>query len=366
MLDTTLADFFHRHQAAVTGNGPSLPVMPPPDEWESEDVPTVFLDKEVAPEKWEPRIVLEAPARTGEFPVRFVDGAQHQRTVLWLRCPLGTPIPLVVAEVAAVTLRLHGRQFQREAYSVDRVLSFVADPFPWEEIEDFAGALLAHPQLQLRLALANRPMECHHPFDFEVMRTQAVSRARQEMSTLERIMLARNTTLPTLVDGPLHRVMGEPSADSPLVIGVVKTHAANYLHDQGWRTLLDLRPGQRTPVFCIAGKHGMQSRQGRFPIATWYLKLAGGPRLAPNWGYVRIEVPWNQFEHQFKGSFEFIGRLSRWLIDARCRAESYGRMPVSLEPIVRAEEVMKPLFSSLDALSHRLYRQAGLLRSPHP
>jgi chromosome segregation ATPase len=29
-------------------------------------------------------------------------------------------------------------------------------------------------------------------------------------------------------------------------------------------------------------------------------------------------------------------------------------MPVSLEPIVRAEEVMKPLFGSLDALSHRL------------
>lgn len=362
MNDTTVPDFFARYQAAMTGTGPSLPIMPPPEEKDDDEEPTIFRNEEVAEELWKPKTVLEAPVRQGEAPRRFIDGAMQQQTVLWIRCPMGTPVPLVVAEIAAVSLRLKGRQFEREAYTVDRVLSFVADPFPWEEIEAFASALLAHPELRMRLTLANKPQENHHPFDFEVMRTQAVSRARQEMSTLERIMLARGTTSPTLVDGPLHRVMGEPAADSPLVIGVVKTHAADYLHDQGWRTLLDLQPGQRTPVFRITGKKGLTSRQGRIPIATWYLKLAGGPRLAPNWGYVRIEIPWVQFETQFKKRFDFIGRLSRWLIDARCRAESYGRMPVSLEPIVRAEESMKPLFSSLDTLSHRLYRQAGLLR----
>ncbi len=363
MLESTLNDFFHRYQAAVTSSSPVLPIMPPPEEAEDEEEPTIFLDKEQKPEEWKPIIVTEAPTREGESPIRFIDGAQQHRTVMWIRCPRGTPVPLVLAEVGAVTLHLEGRRFLREAVSIERVLSFVGDPFPWEEIEGFAQALLRHPQLQLRLALANKPLEKHHPYDFEVMRLQAVSRARQEMDTLERLMLARQSTMPTLVDGPLHRVMGEPTADGSLMIGVVKTHAANYLHDQGWRTLLELRPGQRTPVFQITGQKGMTSRQGRFPIATWYLKLAGGPRLAPNWGYVRIEVPWKQFETKFAGSFDFIGRLSRWLIDARCRAESYGRMPVSLEPVVRAEEVMKPLFGSLDALSHRLYRHAGLLRS---
>lgn len=367
MSDATLTEFFERHHAAVTSDGPAMRIMPPPDEDEKDDEPpTIFRDVEEKEHLWEPRIVLEAPAREHESPVCFVDGAQQRRTVMWVRCPMGTPIPLIIAEVGAVAIRLVGRRFLREDVALQRVLSFVGDPFPWAEIESFAMALIAQPQLQLRLVLANKPVEPHHPFDFEVMRHQAENRARQEMDSLERLMLARHSQLPTLVDGPLHRVMGKPTATSPLMIGVVKTHAANYLHERGWKTLLDLRPGQRTPVFKITGAKGHASSEGRFPIATWYLKLAGGPRLAPNWGYVRIEVPWNQFEEQQKGSFDFIGRLSRWLIDARCRAESYGRMPVSLEPIVRAEEAMKPLFCSLDILSHRLYRHAGLLRRTTP
>jgi hypothetical protein len=36
-------------------------------------------------------------------------------------------------------------------------------------------------------------------------------------------------------------------------------------------------------------------------------------------------------------------------------------MPVSLEPIVRAEECLKPLFTPLSALSARLCRRAGAL-----
>ena len=95
------------------------------------------------------------------------------------------------------------------------------------------------------------------------------------------------------------------------------------------------------------------------PTASWYLKLAGGPRLAPNWGFVRVDVPWVQFESDFHGDVAFVGRLSRWLIDARCRQESYARMPVSLEPIVRAEESLKPLFTPLPILSARLYRRSG-------
>jgi hypothetical protein len=361
-MNEEMVDFFRRYHASVTGSGPNLPLLPP---WEEVSEPeadqSVFLDEEVAQDKWEPKIVLEAPIRKGEAPVRFIDGAQHHRTVLWLRSPSGSPIPLVIAEIGAVAIRLNGRQFLREAVQIEQVLSFVGDSFPWEEIEAFSRAILHHQRLQLRVVLANRPQEPHHPFDYEVMRAQAVARIRQEMATWEKLLVFRNSPEPTLVDGPLHRVMGEPLRDGPLNIGVIKTHAADYLHEQGWRTLYDLNPGQRTPYFRITGKGG--SKEGRFPVVSWFLKLAGGPRLAPNWGFVRVEVPWNQFEHLFNKNKDFIGRLSRWLIDARCRQESYGRMAVSLEPIVRAEDVIKPLFSSLDALSHRLYRQAGILRS---
>lgn len=364
-MNEEIIDFFRRYQASVTGSGPSLPMLPPllEEVIDQEVEQSVFLDEELAQSQWKPQIVLEAPTRPGEAPIRFIDGAQHHRTVLWLRSPRGSPIPLVIAEIGAVALRLSGRRFEREAVHIERVLSFVADPFPWEEIEHFSQAMFHHQRLKLRVVLANRPQEPHHPFDYEVMRTQAVARTRQEMATWEKLLLLRTKEFPTLVDGPLHRVMGEPSVDGPLYIGVTKTHAADYLHEQGWATLYDLKPGQRTPYFRITGKGG--TKEGRFPVVSWFLKLAGGPRLAPNWGYVRVEVPWNQFASRFATSRDFIGRLSRWLMDARCRQESYSRMPVSLEPIVRAEESIKPLFTSLDALSHLLYRQAGISRSHH-
>ena len=35
---------------------------------------------------------------------------------------------------------------------------------------------------------------------------------------------------------------------------------------------------------------------------------------------------------------------------------------MSLDPIVRAEEALKPLFTPLPVLVNRLYRQAGLFR----
>ena len=64
----------------------------------------------------------------------------------------------------------------------------------------------------------------------------------------------------------------------------------------------------------------------------------------------------------FRQDFGFVNRLSRWLIDARCRTDSYARMPVSLDPIVRAEDALKPLFTPIQVLVNRLYRTAGLFR----
>jgi hypothetical protein len=242
---------------------------------------------------------------------------------------------------------------------VERVLSFVADPFPWSQVEGFATALWNDPEFRIRVLPANMPPPNHSPFDYEVMRGQARARAQEEMTNLERLALAVNRSVPTLVDGPLDRVTGEPPAGGPLLVGVPKTQAASYLHEQGLRTLLSLRPAHRTPVFKVAG-------EGRLTVATWYLKLAGGPRVPPNWGYVRVEIPWGQFLHRGGIASGLVDRLSRWLIDARCRVDSYARMPVSLDPIVRAEDSLKPLFTPLPVLVNRLYRRAGLFRRNEP
>jgi len=359
MRDGTAADrFFRTYQAQFVGATPVQPFVPPPDaDDESTEEATPQIDRTVEmPEAyWKAIALTEQPANENEIPKRFIDGSQKGEPVLCIRSPQGYPIPMVLSEVGAVALESVGRTFERKFVALERVLTFYADPFPWEEVEALSLDLLNRPELKLRILPAAPPdFSKHSPFDYEAMRSQAHNRAQREMEMMERLALASAKDVPTLVDGPIHRVTSKPGAK--LLVGVVKTHPTNYLHDQGWRTLLNLKPGQRTPVFRYesGGTGG-----GNLPVATWYLKLAGGPRLAPNWGYVRVEVPWGQFVERGK-DFGFIDRLSRWLIDARCRASSYARMPVSLEPIVRAEEALKPLFTPTGLLANRLHRTAGL------
>lgn len=98
------------------------------------------------------------------------------------------------------------------------------------------------------------------------------------------------------------------------------------------------------------------------PVVSWFVKMAGGSELMPNWAAVRVEVPWIQFERQPELlRTGWINRLSRWLIDARCRQQSYARMPVSLEPIVRAEDSLKSLFTPFGVLRNRFLRHAGII-----
>jgi hypothetical protein len=269
---------------------------------------------------------------------------------------------LVLSEVGAVALQLRGRTFVREFVAVEKILSFVADPFPWEEVEAFAGALANDPRLAIRVVPAKKPdLTAHSPFDYELMRSQAHNRCQQEMLNFEVLALATAPETPTLVDGQLGGRIGEAAAAArPLLVGAVKRPTPKHLHEEGYRTLLSLRPGQRTPYFKITGTGG--GRQSDLALVSWYLKLSGGSQLAPNWGFIRVDVPWVQFKDR-PDQRGFADRLSRWLIDARCRTKSYMRMPVSLEPIVRAEDVLKPLFTPLQALANRLYRQAGNIGS---
>lgn len=362
MSNDAIADFLRTHEAAPVGATPTLPLLEPTTEVEEEKTETFDLEIEYPREEWRPRELSEAPAKEGEYPLRFIDGCHAGQPVLCLTVRgRGWPIPLYLAEVGAISLKLVGGRFEREFHRIDRVLSFVADPFPWEEVETFAAAIANNPAFGLRVLAAELPKdENYSRFDYEVMRRQAEARAQYEMVNLERLAAEAGADRPTLVDGPLNRLGGSIAADSALRVGLVKLSTKLPLHDQGMRTLLALKPGQRTPVYFSSGNQGGQG--GAVPVAAWFVRMVGGNNLAPNWGFVRVEVPWVQFKGRFRSDFTFVDRLSRWLIDARCRAGSYSRMPVSLEPIVRAEDALKPLFTPLPVLVNRLYRQAGLFR----
>lgn len=355
MTDDAVARFLRDHAAAPVGDTPPRPVAPG-----ETDAPAETIDPGVErpPEKWEPLLLAEAPAARGEYPERFIDGCHSGRPVLCLRSPQGYPVPLILAEVGAVALELNGRQFDRTFRAVERVLGFVADPFPWAEVEAFAGALANHPGLRVRVVPARMPdADKASPFDYEAMRTQARNRLQQEMLNLERVALDAAPAAPTLIDGQLGgRIGATAAAKRPLLVGVVKSFTPPRLPDACARVLVDLPPAHRTPYF-------RDARPSDVPLACWFLRLAGGPELAPNWGVVRVDIPWAHLDrHPAHDRSAFVGRLSRWLVDARCRASSYARMPVSLDPIVRAEDALKPLLTPLPVLVNRLYRQAGLFR----
>ena len=355
--------FLRTHQATAVGVTPTRPNLPVADEGGAATGGQNFgVERPIA--EWRPMPLSEAPAAAGEFPERFIDGSHASQPVLSIRSAQGYPIPLLLAEVGAVALRLNGRKFEREFVAVERVLSFMADPFPWEQVEGFAAALANSPELRVRVLPARTPSrEDYRPFDYEANRTQAYNRCQNEMLKLEVLALAAAPDVPTLVDGQLGGRIGETAAkDRPLLVGAVKAPTPPAFPPAGYNTLLDLKPGQRTPFY-----QDVRVTDGTvtdMPLGSWFLRLAGGPRLAPNWGVVRIDMPWVHLTRYPEGEKRtgFVNRLSRWLIDARCRTDSYARMPVSLDPIVRAEDALKPLFTPTAVLVNRLYRTAGLFR----
>src|SRR5262249_18771504 len=159
-----IGQFFRTYQASGIGDTPPQPVLPGLADGEAADgADPVELEVEVPANEWVARVVGEAPAKAGEHPVRFIDGSLAALPVLCLRPQQGWPMRLRVVDLGAVALRLVGRSFLREFVLVERVLSFVADPFPWAEVEAFAVAIRNDPDLTARFVPANRPPAERNP-----------------------------------------------------------------------------------------------------------------------------------------------------------------------------------------------------------
>ncbi|TAK28736.1 MAG: hypothetical protein EPO21_22180 [Chloroflexota bacterium] len=331
---------------------PSLLDAPTEDVNEAGDV---FLDYEMDANAWTAQ-PIETPVGWGprtwpECPRRFIDGKDVGQTIAWLRAPGGFPVPVRLAEIGAVSVRVVDGTCRREFTAVDRVVSMVVEPFPWDEVEDFATALQRHG---FRL-LSAWPPQGRLSYDFEEMRKAAQNRSNTEMGSLEEAVLARASLEPTIVDGRLEpRAGGFDQQWSP-VVGVVKTHSRNYLHARGLQLLYDLEPGERTPLFSLP--------KAKLPVVSWYLRLSGAQSTMPNWGLVRIELPLHWFEARASScspDVEYVAHLCRTLCAYRSLDSSYARAPVSLHPIVRAEQLLGALFTSGSILMQRFYRLTAL------
>src|SRR5262245_48590786 len=340
--------FFSRHGGRRLRHYPPQPAL-------ADDAPGdssgALLDFEVPLDRWAAVPVPAEGLPDGAAPRRFVDGCHAGQTVAWLSDPDGHPVPVLLAEIGGVCLRRVGRLLAREFAAVERVAALVADPFPLADVESLAAQLAGAGFRLLPAAPPEDDAGRRRPtFDFEAMRNQTRNRVNYEMEALEELAACQDRDSPTLIDGRLGRFHDPGLARRPIV-GVIKQQRESYLHPLGWRVLLGLEPGQRTPAFAVESKE--------LAVLSWYLKLEGARGALPNWGVVRVEVPLQRF-HDQGGDFDAVGRLSRTVLGMRCRRSSYARGPVSLDPIVRAEESLKALMTPPSALAQRFYRLAGV------
>jgi hypothetical protein len=329
------------------------PLFNAPDSEDESGPEEADLNYEIEANEWKallPRVPDRWKASDWpERPLRFIDGKDAGYTVAWLRAPGGYPIPVRLSEIGSVATELIDGVPRRTFQIVERVVSMVVDPFPWDEVESFAAALQQHG---FRL-LAAEPPEGKVSYDFESMRKAAQNRSNDEMGVLEEAAISQAALKPTIIDGRLEPRQGGLDQDHSPAVGVVKTHHKNYLHALGMRLLYDLRPGERTPCFGL--------REQRFPVVSWYLRLSPAGTSTPNWGIIRVEVPLHWFEALgLDEQLRTVSLLCRMLCQYRCRDQDYSRAAVSLHPIVRAEELLGALFTSPNLLTTRFYRLTGL------
>jgi hypothetical protein len=312
----------------------------------------IDLGLEMAENQWQTISIANVtgwrPSDWNESPVRFIDGKDEGQTVAWIYSPEGYPVPIRLAQIGSVVMILDDGEIRREYSTVERVVSMVVDPFSWEEIEGFAASL---QEYGIRL-LPAYPLDGDATFEFEKLRRAAQNRSKNEMGILEEAAIAQDDSIPTIVDGRLEpRSGGFDRAYSP-VFGVVKTHYRNYLHPAGMKVLYKLKAGERTPFFSLMPNQ-------RAPILTWYLRLSDGIGTTPTWGFVRVEVSLDWFKNNRRDE-SFVNCLSRVIYEYRCKESSYRRAPVSIHPIVRAEESLGAQFQPTSRIIADFYRKTGL------
>ena len=253
-----------------------------------------------------------------------------------------------LSEIGAVVMWNNTGCLRREWYTVERVVSMIVDPFPWDEVESFAAAL---QEKGFRLLQCQKPRR-GLTYDFQEMRKATQNRSLDEMMRLEKQALVHASATPVLVDGRLEsRAGGFDELNTP-VVGMIKGHYRDYLHDQGWRTYYRLRVGQRTPAFFL--------KQKNIEVVSWYLRMDGTQSDLPNWGVVRLEIPATFFEQKLGKDWSYINRLSRVICEYRCKDTSYLRASVSLYPIQRGEECLGALFTGADTIVQRFYNLTHL------
>ena len=289
-------------------------------------------DVEVPAARWAP--VRADPAVARPEAVLFVDGVRRIDAQVWVDEPDGAASPALCASYAAgVVCCCRERGAHLTVAEVRRGLVTTAED---------AGDVVTRAGTYH--VVGTRPRE-------DVAPMQVLSLALQrDLADVEVLTAAtarsaggedRDDLL--VVDGPLQGRQHLPRA-----VGFVKSHRSDYLPTEPGLVVAALGPGERTPVFRLAGS---------WERYTWYLRLPCPPG-APWAGVVRVECRADLPADEAVA----LAHLSQATLPRYASVEyKDARAPQNLYPIAGLEDALRRRLGA-QALLYRALRHAA--RSP--
>jgi hypothetical protein len=282
----------------------------------------VVLDLELPAGEWKP--IEPHPLDAPPSVVLFVDGVRRVEARVWIDEADGQVVPGICASYAAGVVACDGSarvvdtEVQRGVFTSAHAGVDIATR---HGTFAFKRVLESDPN-GLTLALQSRMSQ---------VEIQVAQRVRDASDLTDDLLV---------VDGPLR---GRPSLAR--TIGMIKTHNVEYLPAEPNRVVGRLGPGERTPVFLIAGNWSRHS---------WYLRLPGAED-APWAGVVRCEATADL-------SVPAVVALAEWsaAVLPRYASEQHKepRAPQNLYPIGGLERELRRRLGD-QALMYRALRAAA-------
>ena len=261
------------------------------------------------------RAIRVAPARGARLDsdfAGFLDGSQDVRIVN--HCE---GIPIVWATVSAgVRVRNNRRltAWARHAPAVSRRYYL-----PLRYLAGLSPNLRNDPRV-VDTAMPDKKgaYPSRHP---AALLESAIQKVQQDRESLEQALAEAwcvDESSPLYVDGSI--AASPIASESPLTIGVVKSHRTLYADGDAFRVVVGLEAGERSSVFRVA-------RGDRYPVASWYVRIRNASGHDALFGLVRVESA---------ESIDLTARadeISRWVIaegsplalpDGRWDKMSYG------------------------------------------
>lgn len=274
------------------------PVDAPPPHGEryshGEDVPVILAPEIIEGDAFRAIHVADPRTVRGESGfAAFLDGTQDVRVVNHVY-----GIPIVWATVsAAIRARVNRRLVSWNGHSPIVKRKYY---LPFRYVDGIREDLRSHPDVvDTGKASFSGDLPSRHPaalMEVAIQRVQ-IDRESIEIQLAEEWCAREKRAL--YVDGS---ITGSKSVSTArCVVGVVKTHRRLYAEGDAFRTLVGLRPGERTSIFRV-------SPRSRFPVASWYVRIRASSGRDALFGLLRVEAAAGE------DITDRANEISRWII----------------------------------------------------